>query len=177
MHTKPATQLPTGQAPFTTTDDLATLLADPATPARLLCDALYDDGWRRLRAARGFPWALTRAEWACLDALAFRAQVLNGGFQQWVENGCHERALQTVEALEAIGAPRAARLLRQALAALPDDVQQAIARGATGMALPDVRFGPKRTAYFARLSATYRAVECHEDLDALVAAYARVATA
>lgn len=80
-------------------------------------------------------------------------------------------------ALEAIGAPRAARLLRRALGALPPEVQQAIARGASGTALPDVRFGPKRVAFFGRLDDRYEAVERDEDLDALVAAYAREAVA
>src|SRR5687768_10910106 len=163
-------------APAAPACDLRALLADSETPARVLCDALYDAGWQRLRAGATAS-ALSPAEGVCMDALTVQAEVLNGGFQQWVENGYDERAHRTLAALEEIGAPRAAHLLRQALGALPERVQRAIAPGATDRALPDVTFGPHRTAYFAHLDDAYEAVARCENVDALVADFARGFTA
>lgn len=53
----------------------------------------------------------------CVDAL--EREVNNGGFFQFFENSSGDTAVETVAALEAIGAASAAQLVRRAIAAFP----------------------------------------------------------
>jgi hypothetical protein len=63
--------------------------------------------------------ALTRAEQVayCVDAL--EREVANGGFDQFFWNYSGDTAHETLEALQAIGAPQAAALVREAIACFP----------------------------------------------------------
>lgn len=63
--------------------------------------------------------ALTPAERVayCVDAV--EREVNNGGFRQFFDNSSGDTALDTVAALEAIGAPQAAALVRRAIAVFP----------------------------------------------------------
>jgi hypothetical protein len=47
--------------------------------------------------------------------------VSNGGFSQWLRNLCGGHSIETVAALEAVGAVHAADILRSAIAALPNE--------------------------------------------------------
>jgi len=64
--------------------------------------------------------ALTPAERVayCIDAL--EREVNNGGFRQFFDNSSGDTALETVAALETIGARQAAALVRRAVAVFPD---------------------------------------------------------
>lgn len=53
----------------------------------------------------------------CLDGL--EREVNNGGFSQFFENSAGDHALETVEALRTLGAPRVAALVAQAVAVFP----------------------------------------------------------
>ncbi|HEX9580814.1 MAG TPA: DMP19 family protein [Gemmatimonadales bacterium] len=53
----------------------------------------------------------------CLDAL--EREVNNGGFAQFFENSSGDYALETIEALRALGATRVAALVAQAVAVFP----------------------------------------------------------
>ena len=110
-----------------------------------------------------------------MDALDLNAQVLNGGFDQWVFNGYVYRGQEAVAALHTIGAVKAARLLERALRALPEPLRTQVHSGedvgAYDQRLPS--FGPKRAAYFEKLSDAYLNRPATEDIDALVVAYAR----
>jgi len=63
--------------------------------------------------------ALTPAERVayCVDAL--EREVANGGFEQFFSNSSGDTAMETVAALEEIGAAQAAALTRQAIAVIP----------------------------------------------------------
>lgn len=54
----------------------------------------------------------------CLDAL--EREVNNGGFAQFFENSAGDHALETIEALRTLGAPRVAGLVAEAVAVFPD---------------------------------------------------------
>lgn len=54
----------------------------------------------------------------CVDAL--EREVNNGGFQQFFWNSSGDTAVETLRALEALGATEAARLVTRALAVFPD---------------------------------------------------------
>lgn len=54
----------------------------------------------------------------CLDAL--EREVNNGGFAQFFENSAGDHALETIEALRTLGAPRVGRLVAEAVAVFPD---------------------------------------------------------
>jgi Domain of unknown function (DUF4375) len=54
----------------------------------------------------------------CLDAL--EREVNNGGFAQFFENSAGDHALETIEALRTLGAPRVAGLVTEAVAVFPD---------------------------------------------------------
>ena len=68
--------------------------------------------------AAGFA-ALSQAEQTvyCLDAL--EREVNNGGFSQFFFNSSGDTALETVAALERLGAPHTAGLVRRAVSAFP----------------------------------------------------------
>jgi hypothetical protein len=63
---------------------------------------------------------LSDPEKAIFCTWQFVSDVNNGGFRQYLVNPAGEFAAETASALEAIGMPRAAALLRRALAAFPD---------------------------------------------------------
>ena len=67
--------------------------------------------------------ALTPAEQVayCVDAL--EREVANGGFEQFFGNSSGDTAAETLAALETIGAMKAAALLREAMACLPQGSQ------------------------------------------------------
>src|SRR5690606_37877413 len=103
---------------------VADLFADSAAPPRLVCQVLYDLLVRRPEDAD-----YANQEWVCMDALDLNAQVLNGGFDQWVFNGYVYRGQETVAALHTIGAVKAARLLERALRALPEPLRTQVHSG------------------------------------------------
>ena len=54
----------------------------------------------------------------CLDGL--EREVNNGGFAQFLENSAGDHALETIEALRTLGAPRVAGLVAEAVAVFPE---------------------------------------------------------
>ena len=75
----------------------------------LVCERCYDHGFEALQPAERVAF--------CVDTL--EREVNNGGFSQFFTNSSGDTALETLEALQTIGAPQAAELLRQALAVFP----------------------------------------------------------
>jgi len=80
--------------------------------------ATYTPAWDKY-LAKGLQ-ALTETERTLLAVWVVDAEVNNGGFDQYFFNSSGDLAPETPSALERIGAPRAAALLRRAIERFPD---------------------------------------------------------
>ena len=112
------------------------------------------------------PHGLTRLEAAGVGVWMLEAEVNNGGFDQYYFNSAGDMAVQTVEALEAIGAPNTASLLRAANEEFPGAMPP-IDRSERQQVLDGIREGVR----FAALEAVFYRDE--ENLLARLASYLR----
>ncbi|HEX9104424.1 MAG TPA: DUF4375 domain-containing protein, partial [Polyangia bacterium] len=63
--------------------------------------------------------SFTAVERTLLDVALLEGEVNNGGLHQYFFNSAGERAVATIASLEAIGAPGAAAILREAVGRFP----------------------------------------------------------
>ncbi|MCX9158601.1 DMP19 family protein [Niveibacterium sp. 24ML] len=112
------------------------------------------------------PSALDPLEVVGVGVWMLEAEVNNGGFDQYYFNSAGDLALQTVEALKAIGAGNTASLLSAANAEFPGSVPP-VNRAERQEALGRIR----ETVRFASLEAEFYRYE--EDLLTLLASYLR----
>ena len=123
------------------------------------------DPWINKYIADG-PRGLTRLEALGVGVWMLEAEVNNGGFDQYYFNSAGDLALQTVEALQAIGAPNTASLLAAANEEFPDAIPPAD-RFERQRVLERIRDG----ARFASLETVFYRDE--ENLLGLLASYLR----
>jgi hypothetical protein len=120
---------------------------------------------KRYRSREG---TITPTEVALLDVSDLRMEVDNGGFDQYFFNSSGDRAYAVVAALERIGAPRAADIARRSLTVFPRSAPARVREerweqtDAWTQADKDLLWALGKELF-----------ESSEDLDPLVAAYAR----
>ena len=94
------------------------------------------------------------------------AEINNGGFDQFFFNEAGDRAIQTIDALEAIGAHRTATIVRGACARFPEGTPPTDQDQRQGQLLESV--SPEGDAFEADDAAF---LEYEDDLAGLLAAY------
>jgi hypothetical protein len=117
-------------------------------------------------AASGYQ-ALTAPEKTVYVVWELEAEVDNGGFDQYFYNSAGDRAVDAPAALDRIGAPRTAALAREAIAKFP---APGLSRDRFVRQKQLLTLSPSGDAFNALDERFY---ECPEDLEKLLAAYAR----
>jgi hypothetical protein len=104
--------------------NLSSAYDDAAASGEAVRRALIDVIYAKCKMQPAIP--LTPDEQLCEDVFTLDGQVGNGGFAQWIDNGCYHRAFDTQDALTTIGAPWAADMLDQVLSVLPTRIRAAL---------------------------------------------------
>jgi hypothetical protein len=157
---------------------LSAMYADPSASVSDTSDALVELLWRK--CGDEGPECLTEHDRTCLHVYVFDADLCTDGFALWIRNGCNGYGFpvtDTLQSLERIGAPWAAKLGALAIRTVPARAREALVAGHTPVLLGAFPRGPRREIRISALDSAYQRrrtrLEPDGGIEGLIVRYAR----